>query len=132
MNDEKATTPPAGTVTVTVSAAAPQADAPAIAAGTLYQSLAHSTGIAFQNAVAVQQQNTLAQAATVQGVMQIYSLDTAAAAGATEKVAQTGVADNLTSLLTVLKAFDAPGGHAGASDVTVPAAPPGDAGKRDE
>ncbi|MFN4010384.1 MAG: R body protein RebB-like protein, partial [Pannonibacter sp.] len=35
----------------------------------------------------------------------IYSLDTTAAAGATEKVAQTGVADNLTSLLTVLNAF---------------------------
>ena len=37
--------------------------------------------------------------------MQIYSVDTTAAAGATEKVAQTGVSDNLTSLLTVLNAF---------------------------
>ncbi|HHN1612011.1 TPA: R body protein RebB-like protein, partial [Pseudomonas aeruginosa] len=37
--------------------------------------------------------------------MQIYSLDTSAAGGATEKIGQLGVADNLTSLLTVLKAL---------------------------
>jgi hypothetical protein len=81
-------------------------EAPAMAMGSLYQTMAHSTGILFENAVsAQQQQNTLTQAATNQGVMQIYSLDTTAAAGATEKVAQTGVSDNLTSLLTVLNAF---------------------------
>ncbi|KLB23195.1 R body protein RebB-like protein, partial [Xanthomonas hortorum pv. gardneri] len=45
-------------------------------------------------------------AATNQGVMQIYSLDTTASAADVEKVAQAGVADNLTSLLTVLKAFN--------------------------
>ena len=74
--------------------------------GQVYQSMSHATGILFENAVnAQQQQNTLSQAAANQGVMQIYSLDTTAAAGATEKVAQTGVSDNLTSLLTVLKAF---------------------------
>lgn len=84
-------------------------EAPAFAMGALYQSLAHSTGILFENAVAAQQQqNTLAQAATTQGIMQIYSLDTTAAAGATDKVAQTGVADNLSSLLTVLNAFKSP------------------------
>jgi hypothetical protein len=82
------------------------AEAPAMAMGSIYQAMAHSTGILFQNAVsAQQQQNALAQAAGNQGVMQIYSLDTTAAAGATEKVAQTGVSDNLTSLLTVLDAF---------------------------
>ena len=54
---------------------------------------------------AQQQQNSLAQAATNQGIMQIYSVDTTAAAGASEKVAQTGVSDNLTSLLTVLQSF---------------------------
>jgi hypothetical protein len=81
-------------------------EAPAFAMGALYQSLAHSTGILFANAVAAQQQmNTLAQAAANQGVIQIYSLDTTAAAGATEKVAQTGVGDNLTSLLTALNAI---------------------------
>lgn len=82
------------------------AEAPAMAMGSIYQTMAHSTGILFQNAVSSQQQqNTLSQAATNQGVMQIYSVDTTAAAGATEKVAQTGVSDNLTSLLTVLQAF---------------------------
>jgi len=82
------------------------AEAPAFAMGSIYQSLAHSTGILFENAVAAQQQqNTLSLAAANQGVMQIYSVDTTAAAGATEKVAQTGVSDNLTSLLTVLNAF---------------------------
>ncbi|MCW0422155.1 RebB family R body protein [Xanthomonas sacchari] len=84
-------------------------EAPAFAMASIYQSMAHSTGILFGNAVsAQQQQNTLAQAVANQGVMQIYSLDTTAAAGATEKVAQTGVSDNLTSLLTVLNAFKQP------------------------
>ncbi|WP_017912822.1 RebB family R body protein [Xanthomonas sp. SHU 166] len=83
-------------------------EAPAFAMASIYQSMAHSTGILFENAVSAQQQNTVAQAAANQGVMQIYSLDTTAAAGATEKVAQTGVSDNLTSLLTVLNAFKQP------------------------
>jgi len=91
---------------VTQSSVKVVAEAPAMAMGSVYQSMAHSTGILFENAVsAQQQQNTLGQAATNQGVMQIYSLDTTASAGATEKVGQTGVADNLTSLLTVLQSF---------------------------
>ena len=50
------------------------ADAPAMAMGSLYQATAHSMGIMFENAVASQQQSAvLAQAATTQGVMQIYS-----------------------------------------------------------
>ncbi|WP_242112316.1 RebB family R body protein [Luteimonas aquatica] len=85
-------------------------ESPAIAISTLYQALAHSTGILFENAVAAQQQqNTLSQAAANQGVMQIYSMDTMAGAGATEKVGQTGVADNLTGLMTVLQAFTGSG-----------------------
>ncbi|MDD7910378.1 MULTISPECIES: RebB family R body protein [Pseudovibrio] len=81
-------------------------EAPAMAMGSLFQSMAHSTGILFENAVsAAQQQNTLSQAATNQGVMQIYSMDTMAGAGATEKVAQSGTADNLTTMLTVLQAL---------------------------
>ena len=91
---------------VTQSSVKVIAEAPVMAMGSVYQSMAHSTGILFENAVsAQQQQNTLGQAATNQGVMQIYSLDTTASAGATEKVGQTGVADNLTSLLTVLQSF---------------------------
>ncbi|MEW9001670.1 MAG: RebB family R body protein [Pseudomonas aeruginosa] len=76
-------------------------EAPAMALGSIFQTMAHSTGILFENSVAAQQQqNALALA-----VMQIYSLDTSAAGGATEKIGQLGVADNLTSLLTVLKAL---------------------------
>lgn len=82
------------------------AEAPAMAMGSIYQTMAHSTGILFENAVsAQQQQNTLAQAAANQGVMQIYSMNTMAGAAATEKVSQGGIADNLTSLLTVLQSF---------------------------
>lgn len=81
-------------------------ESPAMAMSMIYQTIAHSTGILFENAVAAQQQmNTLAQAAANQGVMQIYSIDTAAAAGATDKVAQIGLADNLASLLTLLNAL---------------------------
>ncbi|OHX12590.1 RebB family R body protein [Chromobacterium sphagni] len=81
-------------------------EAPAMAMGSIYQTMAHSTGILFENSVsAQQQQNTLAQAAANMGVMQIYSMNTMAGAAATEKVAQGGVADNLTSLLTVLQSF---------------------------
>ncbi|KPH15170.1 MULTISPECIES: RebB family R body protein [unclassified Chryseobacterium] len=54
-------------------------EAPAMALGNVYQSAAHSTGIMFENAVNAQnQQNILGQAATTQGVMQIYSIDTIA------------------------------------------------------
>ena len=86
-------------------------EAPAFAMGSMFQAAAHSTGILFENAVgAQQQQNSLSQAGTNQGVMQIYAVDTTAAAGATEKVAQTGVSDNLTSLLSVLNSFKSPYG----------------------
>ena len=81
-------------------------EAPAMAIGSVYQTMAHSTGILFENAVAAQQQaNTLTQAATNQGVMQIYSVDTTAAAGASEKIGNVGVADTLTSLLATLNSF---------------------------
>ncbi|MEJ8674059.1 RebB family R body protein [Chromobacterium amazonense] len=51
-------------------------DAPAVAIGNLYQSLAHSAGILYENAVSSQQQLAIAdQAATNQGVIQIYSVD---------------------------------------------------------
>ncbi|MEN9658104.1 MAG: hypothetical protein RL571_1569 [Pseudomonadota bacterium] len=77
-------------------------ESPAMAMATLFQSMAHSTGILFENAIsAQQQQNTLAQAAGNTGVMQVYSVDTMADAAATEKVSQSGVADNLTSMQSV-------------------------------
>lgn len=81
-------------------------EAPAMAMGAIYQSLAHSTGILYENATAAQQnQAILAQAATTQGVMQIYSLDTAAAAAAVAKLGQSDVPDNMLSLLAALRAF---------------------------
>ncbi|SMP28656.1 RebB family R body protein [Chryseobacterium profundimaris] len=62
-------------------------ESPAMALGNVYQAAAHSTGLMFQNAVNAQnQQNILAQAATTQGVMQIYSLDTVSDAIAIAKM----------------------------------------------
>ncbi|AOL18913.1 RebB family R body protein [Xanthomonas citri pv. malvacearum] len=82
-------------------------EAPAVAMSSIYQSMADSSGILFQNAVAAQQQqDTLAQAATNQGVIQTYGVDTGACAADVENVAQGGAADNLNSLLTVLRSFD--------------------------
>jgi hypothetical protein len=53
------------------------AESPAMAMGNIYQTLSHSTGMMFENSVNAQnQQNILSQAATTQGVMQIYSIDT--------------------------------------------------------
>ncbi|OVE59391.1 RebB family R body protein [Chryseobacterium mucoviscidosis] len=66
-------------------------EAPAVAMGNLYQAMAHSTGILFQNAVSAQnQQNILAQAAVTQGVMQIYSIDTVADAISITKILNPG------------------------------------------
>jgi hypothetical protein len=49
------------------------AEAPAMALGSLYQTMAHSLGLMFENAVNAQnQQNILAQAATTQGVIALY------------------------------------------------------------
>ncbi|MEL6864876.1 MAG: RebB family R body protein [Bacteroidota bacterium] len=65
------------------------AEAPAMAMGSVYQTAAHSTGLMFENAVNAQsQQFILAQTATTQGVMQIYSLDTIADAIAIARMLQ--------------------------------------------
>lgn len=70
-------------------------EAPAIELGNVYQTITHSTGILFENAVSnQQQQNALAQAAANQGVMQIYSLDTAADAVSVEKVLNENEVDH--------------------------------------
>jgi hypothetical protein len=80
-------------------------DAPAMAMAAIYQSMAHSTGILYQNAVAQQQQNAIsAQAATNQGVIQIYSANTMAGAAATAKIGQSDTASLVLALLTALKA----------------------------
>lgn len=55
--------------------------------GSFYQSISHSAGVIFQNAISdQQQQNALNQAAANQGVMQIYSLDTFANAASNEPI----------------------------------------------
>ncbi len=80
-------------------------DAPAMAMGAIFRSLAHSTGILYENATSSQQQLAIAgQAATNQGVIQIYSLDTMAGAVATSKVAQSDTPDTLLALLSALRA----------------------------
>jgi len=80
-------------------------DAPAMAMGAMYQSLSHSTGILYENAVGSQQQlGIAAQAATNQGVIQIYSIDTMAGAVATSKIASSDTPDTMLSLLTALRA----------------------------
>ncbi len=62
-------------------------ESPAMALSNVYQSAAHSTGIMFENAVNAQnQQNILTQAATTQGISQIYSLDTIADAVSIAKI----------------------------------------------
>jgi hypothetical protein len=80
-------------------------DSPAMAMGAIFQSLAHSTGILYENAVSSQQQLAIAaQAATNQGVIQVYSIDSMAGSVATSKVAQSDTPDTLLSLLTALRA----------------------------
>jgi hypothetical protein len=67
------------------------AEAPAMAMALVYQTMSHSTGLMFENAVNSQnQQNILGQTATTQGVMQIYSLDTISDAVAISQILQAG------------------------------------------
>jgi hypothetical protein len=67
-------------------------DAPAMAMGSLFQATAQSMGNAAHNATgAIQQSLVTAQAATTMGVTTLYSLDTAAAAKATQAVLQSQV-----------------------------------------
>ncbi len=65
------------------------AEAPAMAMGSLYQTMSHSTGILFENAVSSQNLQAMsAQATATQGILQMYSLDTIADAVAIAKVLQ--------------------------------------------
>ncbi|MDF3026619.1 MAG: antirepresssor protein RebB [Fluviicola sp.] len=63
------------------------AEAPAMAMGTLYQTMAHSLGILMENAVTSQQNmNVIGQASVTQGVAMIYSVDTASTGVATKEI----------------------------------------------
>jgi hypothetical protein len=62
-------------------------DSPVVAMANLYQATAQALANAAHNATFAQQQaNILAQAATVQGVALLYSLDTASTGRATAKI----------------------------------------------
>lgn len=101
-------TPVNGQITdaVTQSNVSVLASAPSVAMGSIYQSAAHSTGLMFQNSVMQQAQTAIAaQAAANQGVMQIYSANTMAAAAATSKVANSDTATEILTMLVVLKAL---------------------------
>ncbi|WP_047378384.1 RebB family R body protein [Chryseobacterium sp. YR459] len=63
------------------------AESPAMALSNVYQTAAHSTGIMFENAMTNQNQhNIVTQAATTQGISQIYSKDTIADAISIAKI----------------------------------------------
>ncbi len=82
------------------------ASAPAMAMSTIYQSSAHSISILYQNAVQAQKLGSICgQAATNQGVIQIYSVVTMSGAVATAKLAQSDVPDKTLLLLLALKAL---------------------------
>lgn len=75
------------TDTVTQSNVKVVGEAPAMAMGMIYQSIAQATGILFQSAVYAQQQQAVAAlAAANQGIIQIYSVDAANGANATAAI----------------------------------------------
>lgn len=74
---ENSTVNPQITDAVTQSNVKVMADAPAMALASVYQAMAHSLGILFENAVTAQQNmNTIGEATVTQGVKLIYSVDT--------------------------------------------------------
>ena len=80
-------------------------NAPAIAMSSLYTTMAHSLGILYQNSTLAQQHAAISsQAATNLGVIQMYSVNTMAAATAASKL---GKSDNSGLLLALLVALAA-------------------------
>lgn len=62
-------------------------EAPGHAMAMVYQTMAQAVGIGMQNATAAQQSmTTLSQAATVQGINLLFSMDPASAATSTQKL----------------------------------------------
>lgn len=71
------------TDSVSVTNAINVGEHPAFVYSQVYQAAAHSTAIMFENSINNQNnQNILGQAATTQGIMQIYNMSTLAAGGA--------------------------------------------------
>jgi hypothetical protein len=91
---------------VTQSTVGVLASAPAMAMGSVYQSAAHSMAIAFENATQAQRLASISgQAAANQGVIQIYSAGSAAAAAATARIAKGDPLQSALALLVALKAL---------------------------
>jgi len=101
-------TPVNGMITdaVTQSSVSVLGSAPAQAMGSVYQTAAHSLSILFENNTQAQQHAAIAaQAATNQGVMQLYGASTMAGAMATTKIATSTVPDNTMMMLLVALAL---------------------------
>ena len=99
-------TPVNGQITdaVTQGSVSVLAAAPAIAMSSIYQSAAHSISILYQNAVMAQKLATIsAQAATNQGVIQIYSTCSMASAMAASKIAGSDQPDKTALILEIVK-----------------------------
>ncbi len=80
-------------------------DASAMAVAHLFQTMAHSGGMMFENKVNGQQQlNAAGQAAAVTGVSEFFTVDTAAQAAAAAKLNESDMAEFLGSLKAALKA----------------------------
>lgn len=80
-------------------------NAPAIAMSSVYTSMAHSLGILYQNSTLAQQHAAISsQAATNLGVIQMYSVNTAAAAASTARLSKSDNSDVLLALLVALAA----------------------------
>ncbi len=80
------------------------AQAPSIAAGSMYQSASHSISILYENAVQSQRNSSIcSQAAANQGVIQIYTAGTMAGAMAAVKIGESNKADNTFAILLALK-----------------------------
>ncbi|MCJ9429358.1 RebB family R body protein [Kordiimonas marina] len=100
-------TPVNGQITDSVSQSnvAVLGNSPAVGLGAIYQSLGHSTGLMFENAVGAQQQLAIAgQTATNEGVIQIYTVNTMASAAATSKIAASDTPSTMMANMSALKA----------------------------
>lgn len=100
-------TPVNGMITdaVTQSSVAVLGVAPAQAMGNVYQTAAHSLGVLYANATQSQQHAAISsQAATNQGVMQLYSVPPMAAAVSTSKIASSDQPDFMMALIMALAA----------------------------
>ncbi len=79
--------------------------APAQAMSNVYMTAAHSLSVLFENSTLNQQQAAIcSQAATNQGVMQLYAVPAMAAATSAAKLAQSDTPDVLSALLAALAA----------------------------